>query len=554
MTVIDTQGIMQSGLHACMRGDMLEGANLLREFVRRVPASVDGWYNLGKALKSLGRIAEAVEAYHTAARLQPDDADVLFNLGNALRAIGRSAEALDVYRKAAALNPSHPGLLTNLGLTLEEAGDRTTAMVCYRRAVEADPSFGAGYTNLGLALLREHRIQEAEDNCRRAVACDPGMPEAHYNLAAVLLEQDRFAEADRAFAEALRLRPEFPEALVNRAIGYMHSERYAEAQDACERALNLRPDFAEAHVNLAVTLLQTGAYHEGWRHYEWRFSTADGKNPRRYPALPEWDGRDIRGKRILLYQEQGLGDVLQCVRYAPLLARRGASVMIACQRTLHALLTTSPGIDAVVAPGEMPAATDYVCPIFSLPRLFGTTPESIPSEVPYLRPDEKTIERWRARISHVDGTLNVGIAWTGNPVHINNRRRSLPEAALQDLLATEGVTFHSLHAGPPDDAVRGRLVRHDDHLGDFAEVAGLMRAVDLVVTVDTSFAHLAGGLGVPVWLLLNRGCDWRWMTGRSDSPWYPTMTVYRQHQPLSWDDAIARVRLELLKCRGASTT
>lgn len=546
-TTVDcaSAGILRAALEACVSGKLSEGERLLRVFLRQVPHSADGWFNLGKVLKDLGRPEEAVHAYRTASSLQPDDTELLYNLGNVLRDLRRPAEALDVYRKAIGLNPHLHGLHNNLGLTLEETGDRKAALESYACAIREAPDFGPAHGNLGLALLKEGRLEEAEQSCRRAVDCAQGSAEAYYNLAGVLLECDRYGDADRAFAEAVRLRPEFAEAWVNRGIGCLLTERQDEALASFRRAIELRPAFAEAHLNLAVGLLQQGAYREGWREYEWRFRTSDCRNPRQYVHLGEWDGTPVPGRTLLVYQEQGIGDVLQCARYLPILASRGVRVVVACQPPLHPLLACVPGVAHTVAPGDRVTGIDHVCPVFSLPRIFDTTVETIPDNIPYLDVPAAHIDRWRRRLHPNRDAVQVGIAWTGNPAHSNNRRRSLPEETLGALLDIPGVEFHSLHTGEQGrDGLPG-LHRHEHLLNDLAEVAALMRALDLVVTVDTSFVHLAGGLGVPVWLLLNFGGDWRWLRGRSDSPWYPTLKIFRQPAPGAWPAVLAEVRSAL---------
>jgi tetratricopeptide (TPR) repeat protein len=523
---------------------LIEGEQLLRAFLHEVPESIDGWFNLGKALRDMGRLEESAHAYRLASVLQPDDAMIRYNFGNVLRDLNKPAEAATQYREAARLNPHFQGAHNNLGLVLEEAGDRTSAIGCYERAIAETPDFGPAFANLGLALLKEGRLAEAERNCRRAIDTMPGSAVPHYNLAGVLLERDQYLEADHELAEAIHLDAAFPEAWVNRAIGYLLTERLDQAIAACKEAISLKPAFAEAHLNLAVALLQAGAFDEGWKEYEWRFLTTDGKNPRRYPHVAEWDGRSLAGKSLLVYQEQGVGDMLQCLRFLPLLAENDVRIVVACQGTLHPLVRLVRGVCQVISPGEALSGVDYVCPVFSLPRFFGVRTENIPGIVPCLEVETHRRDRWENIIGRKKGVCNVGVAWIGNSAHSNNRRRSLPYQELNALLEIPGVELHSLHSGVKETCSE-KLHFYGDALNDFAEVAALMQAVDLVVTIDTSFAHLAGGLGVPVWLMLNYGADWRWMLHRSDSPWYPTMRIFRQPTPGDWSSVVAAVRAAL---------
>jgi tetratricopeptide (TPR) repeat protein len=549
MTPPETDDIMRRALQSCVAGDFVAGERLLRQLLLAAPGSADAWFNLGKVLKDLGRLRESADAYRTAVALQPDDAEVLYNLGNVLSELRQPAEAMEVYRRGLMMNPHHPGMQTNLGQALELLGHNQEAVSCYRRAAEESPAFVPAQTHLGHALLKFECLEEAELAYRRAIASDPGAPEAYYNLAGALLAEDRYAEADEAFDRALQLRPEFPEAWVNRAIGYLLTERLDDARTACKGAIRLQPGLAEAHLNLAVALLQSGAYAEGWNEYEWRFWTADGRNPKRYRQIPEWDGQSIAGKTLLVYQEQGIGDILQCARFFPLLSRQGVQVKVACQPVLFPLFRNSRDVLELHDTNEGDVDADYACPVFSLPRIFGITPAAVPAHVPYLSVNRECVDRWRASVPARPEVLRVGLAWSGNPSHTNNRRRSLPGSAVDTLTATEGIEFHSLHARLERGVGTACIRVHEGKLNDMAEVAGLMQALDLVITVDTSFAHLAGGLGVPVWLLLNFGGDWRWMLSRSDSPWYPTMRIFRQRRPGDWSCAITDVQQALTRMR-----
>jgi tetratricopeptide (TPR) repeat protein len=540
---------------ACVAGDLPEGERLLRLYVVQKPGSADGWFNLGKVLRDGGNPEEAVAAYRTAARLAPRDPLVLYNLGNVLLDLCRPAEAIAVYRQARMLDPHLPGLNNNLGRALEERGDLAGALLAFTCAVSDAPYHAAAQMHHGHLLLQMGRPGEAEESYRRAVAAAPAEADAHYNLAGALLACDRYEEADHEFAEALRLRPAFPEALVNRGIGFLLTERTDEAISVLRTAVDLRPDFAEAHLNLAVALLQQGEYEAGWQEYAWRFRTADGKNPRRHPEIPEWQGEPLDGMTLLIYQEQGMGDILQCVRFVPALIRMGARVVIDCQSGLHRLLRFLP--DAAIlsdAHAAESAGVDLVCPVFSLPRILGITPSTVPAHVPYLKIDPDIVARWRRITGANAGELRVGLAWAGNPAHSNNRRRSLPEELLTGILSVPGVEFHSLHTSAPAVQHAALLRHHGAEVGDLGEVAGLMSALDLVITIDTSFAHLAGGLGLPVWLLLNFGGDWRWMQHSTDTPWYPSMRIFRQHVPGDWPGVMARVEEALCRKVGRDRT
>ncbi len=548
--VSSPDSLWRSAVAACVAGDLPEGERLLRRYLAQKPASADGWFNLGKVLRDRGNQEAAVAAYRTAAKLAPRDPLVLYNLGNVLLDLRRFTEAVAVYRQAGMVDPHLPGLNNNLGRALEERGDVGGALFAYGCAVSDAPYHAAAHMNRGHLLLQLDRPGEAEESYRHAVAAAPAEAGTHYNLAGALLALDRYEEADHEFAEALRLRPAFPEALVNRGIGFLLTERTTEAISVLRTAIDLRPDFAEAHLNLAVALLQRGGYGEGWQEYEWRFRTADGKNPRRYTEIPEWQGEPLIGKTLLIYQEQGMGDILQCVRFVSALVRMGARVLIDCQPGLRRLLRALPDAGICVDPQAASTGVDLVCPVFSLPRILGITPSSIPAQVPYLNVDAEIAARWQRITGARGGELRVGLAWAGNPAHSNNRRRCVPEALLTDMLSVPGVEFHSLHTSPPGEHDAALLRHHGAEVGDLGEVAGLMSTLDLIISIDTSFAHLAGGLGLPVWLLLNFGGDWRWMQQRTDSPWYPSMRIFRQQHPGDWPGVMARVTDALCRMAG----
>jgi hypothetical protein len=309
----------------------------------------------------------------------------------------------------------------------------------------------------------------------------------------------------------------------------------------------VNPDFADAHWNLSFALLLAGNYEEGWQEYEWIWRL---KKPMHTLPQPVWDGADIKGKRILLYAEQGFGDVIQFVRYAPMVAEKGAEVIVGCQKELKSLLKSLPGVSAVVAFGEALPHYDFQCPLPSLPRIFHTTLENMPSSVPYLHADFGSIAKWRDRLQNDTYSLNIGLTWAGSPGHLNDRNRSCPIDLFVPITRIDGVRLFSLQKDIPKQWTGSSLSEMDiiDYTGDmedFSDTAGIIMNLDLVITVDTVVAHLAGALGKPVWTLLPYSPDWRWMLNREDSPWYPTMRLFRQPSPGDWISVISKVHYEL---------
>ena len=466
--------------------------------------------NLGVALKLQGKYAEADECFHCALVLQPKYAPAHVDLGASLKAQGRLAEAIQSYWRALEINPRSDLALTNLGNALMEQGEYTDALGCLQKAVSLNPASHFAQNNLGSALIDLNRSGEAVSYVRRALEIRPQYAQAHNNLGTALL-----------------------------ALG-----RAAEAVDCFRRALQITPGLVESHWDLAFTLLLKGDFLSGWDEYEWRWQRKD--HPARSFDMPAWQGENLAGKRLLIYAEQGAGDTIQFARYVPLLAQRGARVILECPRALVALLGTLPGVERVIAKGDRLPPADFQCALLSLPRWFGTTQETIPSQVPYLQARSDG-PRLPAFGPSPDGrSLRVGFVWSGNPEHQNDARRSIALEVLRPWLANQEAVFHSLQPKPASGAgkppqIDDLVTDLTDLIGDYADTACLVRQLDLVIAVDTSVAHLAGALGHPVWLLLPYAPDWRWLMDRHDSPWYPSMTIFRQPVAGDWSSVLRAV-------------
>ena len=443
------------------------------------------------------------------------------------------------------------GLFTE-ALAHHRAGRLDQAEALYRRFLALVPGHRGGTANLAGVLAAGGRPEPAVA-LYRALAEESDDAHAHYNLATALMRCDRWDQAEPAFRRTLALDPAHVPGLVNLAFFGARFGQLEAAETLGRRALRLQPEHREAHGNLAMVLLRAGRLAEGWREYEWR----DGLT--RLPG-PAWRGEEVAGKVVLLYAEQGLGDSLQFMRYAPLVAARGARVVLRVQRPLIRLaasLVRLPGAGAitVVADDQPPPPHDLACPLMSLPGLFATDLATIPAEIPYLWPDAGEAEEWRRRLAGPPGLL-VGLAWAGDPRPDNpraaaiDRRRSLRLADFAPLAAVPGVSLVSLQKGAPAEQLRtpppGLAVRDVmGEIGDFAGTAALAAGLDLVIAVDTSVAHLAGALGKPVWVLSRHDGCWRWLLERDDSPWYPTLRLYRQTRPGAWAEVIARVAADL---------
>jgi hypothetical protein len=363
----------------------------------------------------------------------------------------------------------------------------------------------------------------------------------------VLSQADRLDEAIAAYEQAVLFKPNHLSALCNLGNTLRARGRYQEAIKRYEQAIAVNPDYADAHWDLSLTLLQLGDFERGWREHEWRMQCSALAKPVQY-SQPQWAGESLVGKSILLHPEQGLGDTLQFVRYVQVVADLGARVYLGTQPELHALLKLIPGADMVVSYGQLPVF-DVQCPLLSLPFVLGTRLDSVPAKVPYLFAEEGLVQQWAQKLGPSNGKKRVGLVWAGSKTHKNDRNRSIDPAKLSPLLQVPGFQFFSLQKGATGSTILAppgaELIDHTGELNDFIDTAALIANLDLVISVDTSVAHLAGGMGKPVWLLLPRDPDWRWLLDRDDSPWYPTMKLFRQTTARDWEPVVQRMAREL---------
>ncbi len=425
----------------------------------------------------------------------------------------------------------------DIGVLCDRVSDEDSAGQAFRTAIVLAPGAEIALSNLADLLFRAGAYVAAGKFARHAV----GSAEAFLTAGNSALRSGRPALAARCFRRSLTLAPHMPPSLVGRAVAAMADDDVATAGAWLKRAQSLDPNDVSLNNNLATWHLVQGDYQRGFAFYEWRWRRPEAQARRR--GLPEWSGTPIAGRRILLYAEQGLGDVLQMVRYAPMLSGLGASVVIECPPTLHRLLGSLPGSPRLAPAGEAVEA-DLQAPLMSLPRLFGTTVETIPADGPYLFSEAELIAATAGQF-RAPGR-RIGLVWQGNPRQVDEPHRSIPLDLLAPLVALPGATVYGLqrdHGRDQMESFRGRdrLVDLGPQLDNLATTAAILAQLDLVITTCTAVAHLAGALGRPVWILLKRGADWRWMLDRSDSPWYPTARLVRQRRPGDWQEVAERV-------------
>ena len=488
-------GLLARGVHR-------EAEKYLRQVVEVWPEHAGAWNNLGTAVWQQGRVAEAEACYRRGLENAPDDFGLLNNMGNALWEQGKPAQAVAFYRQALKLHPDSPETQMNLGVALSDDGDFDEALHWIRAALLARPNWSEAIDNLGMTLARQGKWDEA-------MVC---------------------------YEQALRLRPDFPEARRNRSYAWL-----------------VHGDFAR-----------------GWPEYEWRLSCRNhhGLTVNR----PRWHGEELAGRTILLHAEQGFGDTLQFIRFASLVKERGGRVLVWCPNPLIRLVSRAWGVDQVLSENAPIPDFQLHCPLMSLPATLGIRLDTLPNHVPYVTADTQTLERWRPIIDRClareaqgatvyrgepNRQLNIGIAWQGNSRNRVDRWRSFPLRHFAHLAAVPGVRLISLQKGEGTEQlaeISGQfsVVEVTDGMSggsqdcrDFLDTAAVIQQLDLVVTLESAVAHLAGSLGAKVWVALPAVADWRWMIGREDSPWYPSMTLFRQSSPGDWDGVFKRMALKL---------
>jgi tetratricopeptide (TPR) repeat protein len=514
------------------------------------PRYAEALYNRGLVLRRLARPGEALSSFDEALAIKPDYAEAQFNRGNVLQDLGRPAEAVASFEATLEIRPDHVGALNNRGLALLGLQRPAEALASFERALAIQPDHVRALNNLGNTLQALHRPGEALASYDRALAIRPDYAEAHYNRGIVLRDLRRPAEALASFDSALAIDPSHVDALNNRGIVLRDLDRPHEALSSYDRALVLAPGYAEAHSNRSGVALLLGDFERGWEEFEWRWRVPEIAPWRREFAQPLWRGdTSLEGRTILLHAEQGFGDAIQFVRYVPLVAARGATVVLEVPPPLSDLFSRIAGAALVVARGAALPAFDCHCPLLSLPLAFKTRLETIPTTVPYLSPAPDRVLKWQPRLPR-SGPRRVGIAWAGNANFKGDLTRSIGLARLSPLLSVAGVQLVSLQKELRDgdrDILRSRpqVIQLGDAIDDFADTAAIMSQLDLVISSDTSVAHLAGALGKPVWVLLQYVADWRWLRGRSDNPWYPTARLFRQPKIDDWASVVGQVEREL---------
>ena len=572
-----------SALHAS--GRFNDAIYSYKSAIELKPDYVEAYYNLGNTLQICNQFDEATAVYKLAIDLKPDDADIHNNLGNALRKSGKFTEALNSYKNASELKPHNSDIHCNLGAVYQKLGNLDEAILNYKSSISLSPDNAQAHNNLGTALKKQRRLDEAEISYNRAIelchdyaeahnnlgitleslnkldkaitsysmaiTINPHYAEAHYNCGNALNKQKKIDEALICFTRATAIKPDYAEA--HNLLGATLEEqgKLEEAAASYNRAIELKPDYVDAQLNKAFISLLKGNYKDGWQGYEWRLHTKNYVH--RTFQQPMWNGSPLKGKTILIHTEQGIGDNIQFVRYLPMVQAQGGRVIFECLPELVNLLRHCAGIDKIITKSPSGISSeqfDVHVPLLSLPGLFNSTLDSIPSDVPYISVDPALIDQWRLRLSD-DHKYKVGIVWAGNPDHAKDKRRSCSLSDFATLAGTQEISFYCLQKGSASvetDRCPGmeKIIRLDSELTDFTDTAAVIANLDLVISVDTSVAHLAGAIGKPVWTLLPFVPDWRWLLERDDSPWYPSMRLFRQTTMHDWNGVFKQVQKSLI--------
>jgi len=501
-------------------GDLTAAEAIYRRILRDVPTHADSLHLLGLINNKRGHHQLAIDLIEQAIAQRPDFADFHANLAVVLHEAGRLEAAEARSRQAIKLNPGSAKAQYVLGAVLQKMGEFERALQCYRQALVLNPNHVKGHSNLGTVLQSLGQIDSAVAEFEWVAAARPNQATAYYNLGLAKQEQGRPQEAIGCY----------------------------------RKAIAINPDFADAHWNEALQHLALGGYDTGWTQYEWRWRR-QGYPAKRFVERA-WEGGNLTGRTILLTAEQGYGDTFQLIRYAAQVKKRADTVIVECQPGLKQALAFTPGIDRLVEQGESLPQFDRHAAMLSLPRLLGTRPDTIPADMPYIRPDPMRVVFWRGRIKRGAG-LNVGLVWRGNPKNSDDRKRSMRAGQLAELTGNPGINWFSLQidATPEEiEAISSRSPVRDcgPLIPDWADTAALIANLDIVITVDTAVAHLAGAMGKAVWVLLSAAPHWSWLRTRADSPWYPSARLFRQNNIGQWDDVICQVKRELeIRAAGA---
>jgi len=532
---LQTQGKLDAAIQSYQRAISLK------------PDYAEAHSNLGIALQSQGKLEAAIASYRNAILINPDFALVHNNLASALQKQDKLEEAIKHLQQAISISPRYAEAHSNLAVALKTQGKLEAAVECCQRSLAINPDYAEAHSNLAEALQALGKLDSAVESYHRALALKPDSAGSHNNLGNAYKAQGKFDAAVEQYQQAISLKPGFAMAHLNWGLVLIEQGMHDRAIQCFQKAIYLKPDYVEAHLNLGLAQLLLGNFERGWAEYEWRWQAPHMHSVQYDYQQPLWLGKEpLLGKTILLHFEQGFGDTIQFCRYAKLVAAQGATVLLLVPTALKSLLVGLEGVSQVLAENEPLPAFDYHCPLMSLPLAFSTRINTIPAAGAYLGCDQDHISKWQGKLGN-HTRPRIGLVWTGNQTHQNDLNRSIPLTDLSAIMSDQ-VQWVSLQKEirPADQTpISKHIALFGADLENFTDTAGLIANMDLVISVDTAVAHLAGAMGKPVWVLLPFNPDWRWMLERGDCPWYPSARLFRQTRIGDWNSVLSLVATEL---------
>ena len=523
-----------------------EAITCYRQAVILKPDHIDAHYNLGLALKRNQEFNQAALAFEHVISFQPEHADALFNLGLILHFKEDLETAKTFYQKAINADSNQNPARYNLGIVFSDQKNYTAAVAIFKELVELQPDYPEAFNNLGLALFSCEKLDEAEVYLQKAIELRADFYDAYSNLGNIFLEWEELSKAKEYYKKAVSFKHDFHKAWYNLAKCYSLENNLPESLKTYRKAIEIKYDLVEAHWNLSHVLLANGEFSEGFKEYLWRWQRKEAIFIKF--TQPEWQGETIPYGTLLVHTEQGLGDAIQFVRYLKMVKPRVKKLILACEKTLIGLFATVAGIDELIDKTAIPQIADkvdYHVPILNLPTIFETTLASTPDQVPYVTEDQSMVEKHKHHFQNFQDIFKVGIVWQGNPLHKNDHNRSCRLDDFLPLLSIPQTVFFNLQKNNDDKTHVKNLKNLGPFLDTFADTAAIISHLDLIISVDTSVAHLAGAMAKPVWALIPFVPEWRWMLDREDTPWYPTMRLFRQQKRKDWQEVFIRVYAEL---------
>jgi len=501
------------------------------------PNHANAFINLGNVLMKQKKIDEAISCYQTALGIDSGNAEAITNMGNAYRVQDNLDLAISCFQHALELKPDIAETYNSMGHVFKDQDNYEQAILCFQKALRLEPTFADAYVGLAYVYEEQDNLEHADACFQKALELDPDCAGAHFGIGGIYYKNGNLEKAISCCKKALIIDPDDAEVHYNLGVCLAGLGRIDESIDAYDQALKINPEQEGASWNRSLSLLLNGNFVEGLKNYERRLKKAELNN---LYNMPLWDGSSFKGKKLFIIDEQGIGDTIQFIRYLPMVKEIGGTIVFETKRPLFGLFKNFYGIDALMErmpEREPPVGCDYYVPILSLPWIFGTTINTIPAGIPYLYADTKKVKFWQNRLAGSE--YKVGLVWKGNPDHKNDRLRSCSLEDFAPLTTIPDIRLYGIQKGDAaadaKASLDGMVTNLGEELADFTDTAGLIANMDLIISVDTSVAHLAGAMGKQTWTLLPFAPDWRWMLDRGDSPWYPTMRLFRQPEREDWD-------------------